>query len=256
MTYLNRTAAILPLDGRWEFALRDRTAWGAIRVPGCWEAQGHSKASEGPAFYRRTVTIPPAWAGQPIFLEFDAVSYACRVSLNGTPVGEHVGLWTPFALDVTTAARPGDDNLLELEIFKPGDRYPMRSSLAGFLPDVATTFGGIWQSCRLATYTHAFRDVTLDPEPDTGRLRVRGQAVASAGGTRRDGGSRGAGGQEVRGPGGGARSTRLVRLTSRWKFPGLPPGRPNTPHCMMWRCSGGRTAESWLKSAAGQASGN
>jgi hypothetical protein len=181
MNHSNRARAVLSLDGTWQFALRDRTAWGAIRVPGCWEAQGYSKAAEGPARYRRTISIPPAWAGRPIFLECDAVSYACHVSFNGTPAGEHVGLWTPFALDVTAAARPGADNLLELEVFKPGERYPMRSSLAGFLPDVATTFGGIWQSCRLATYTHAFRDVMVETEPDAGRLRVRGQAVALQG---------------------------------------------------------------------------
>lgn len=176
-----RIVATLSLDGTWEFALGARTGWAAIHVPGCWEAQGYSKAAEGPAFYRRTATIPADWAGQPIFLEFDAVSYACRVTLNGTLVGEHFGLWTPFALDVTAVARPGADNLIELEIYKPGDRYPMRSSLAGFLPDVATTFGGVWQPCRLVTYTHTFRKLTLDAEPDSGQLRVRGQAVALQG---------------------------------------------------------------------------
>jgi hypothetical protein len=57
----------------------------------------------------------------------------------------------------------------------------MRSSLAGFLPDVATTFGGIWQSCRLRTHTHALRDIALDTDPDAGRLHVWGQAVAPQG---------------------------------------------------------------------------
>jgi len=172
-------AMILPLDGEWGFALGGRGAWSTIRVPGCWEAQGFSKTIDGPAHYRRSITIPPDWAGRPVFLEFDAVSYACRVTLNGIPVGEHLGLWTPFSLDVTAAARPGVENLLELEVWKPGDRYPMRSSLAGFLPDVATTFGGIWQSCRLTSYTHAFRDLKLDAEPDTGRLYVHGSLFTS-----------------------------------------------------------------------------
>ncbi len=170
--------ATLPLDGEWDFALGERAAWSPIRVPGCWEAQGFSKATDGPAFYRRMVVIPSDWADRPIFLEFDAVSYACRITLNGIPVGEHLGLWTPFSLDVTAAARPGTENVLELEAWKPGDRYPMRSSLAGFLPDVATTFGGIWQSCRLTSYTHAFRNLALDAQPDSGRLHVRGKVVA------------------------------------------------------------------------------
>jgi beta-galactosidase/beta-glucuronidase len=76
----HRASATLSLDGEWEFGLGDRARWGVIRVPGCWEAQGYSKTAEGPAFYRRTVTIPPTWAGQPIFLEFDAVSYVCAFS--------------------------------------------------------------------------------------------------------------------------------------------------------------------------------
>ncbi len=178
----NDVAPALSLDGTWDFALGEDAAWETIQVPGCWEAQGYSKHTDGPARYRRGIFIPPEWAGRRIFLEFDAVSYACTVRFNGKPVRQHRGLWTPFALDVTSAAAPGQLNTLELEVYKPGERlssgrYPMRSCLAGFLPDVATTFGGIWQSARLRALTVALDDLLVDADPDTGRLRVRCQVV-------------------------------------------------------------------------------
>ncbi len=175
MSLRNDVAPTLSLDGLWEFQLGDRS--GAITVPGCWEAQGYSKHVDGPARYRRTVALPAAWHGERILLEFDALSYAGVVHCNDIPVGEHRGLWTPFALDVTAAMRCGDENAITVELYKPGDRYPMRTTLAGFLPDVATTFGGLWQPVRLRALTAAIDDLLLDPDLDTGSVRVRAQAA-------------------------------------------------------------------------------
>ena len=173
----NQLAEMLSLDGAWQFSLGESQPWGEIQVPGCWEVQGYSKIIDGPAFFRREVVIPPEWLGKSILIEFGAVSYACTVRVNGSVVGEHRGLWTPFQFDITQSCRPGQANLIELEIFKPGTRYPMRSCLAGFLPDVATTFGGPWQPVSLVALSPGLEDVLVEPDPEKGQVRVRGQIV-------------------------------------------------------------------------------
>ncbi len=178
----NELAETYSLDGTWDFSLGENAPWGTIQVPGCWEAQGFDMLSDGPATYRRDFQIPASWHGKHIQLEFDAASYACTVSLNGTQVGEHRGLWSPFAFDVTAAARCSDSNILEVTIHKPGSygdaqaRYPMRSSLAGFIPDIATTFGGLWQSVRLRAFSIALEDVRVTPSYAAGALHVLSQA--------------------------------------------------------------------------------
>ncbi len=122
--------------------------------------------------------------------------------------------------------------MLELEVWKPGNRYPMRSSLADFLPDVATTFGGIWQSCHLTSYTHAFRDLVLDAEPGTGRLRISGRLPAWQ--------SDLAGTIEITVEQAGQTVAALAcprpqmaRSTSRWTSPISYTGRPNSPPYIM-----------------------
>lgn len=173
----NEAASTLSLNGTWDFSLGEQITWQSIRVPGCWEAQGYSKWIEGPARYRRRFIAPGDWSGLRIFLEFDAVSYACTVWLNGAQVATHQGMWTPFAVDVTGQIRPGEENTLELEVYKPWEKYPLRSSLAGFLPDVATPFGGIWQPVRLRALPAGLDDLLLDPNPETGDVRVRCRPV-------------------------------------------------------------------------------
>lgn len=175
----NTLAPTIALDGVWHFQLGDNAPWQEITVPGCWEAQGYAKQVDGPARYRRQVTIPAEWREGPILLEFDAVSYAATVYCNGQAVGQHVGMWTPFALDITAATQPGAMNTIEVEVWKPtnqlqGGNYPLRTTLAGFLPDVATTFGGLWQSVRLRLGAARFRHLRVDPDPDTGAIRVQG----------------------------------------------------------------------------------
>ena len=135
----NDLSETISLAGMWSFKLGKGSEWGNIEIPGCWESAGYSKIIDGPAFYKHTVKIPETWAGKKILAEFEAVSYACLLSVNGLAAGEHRGMWTPFTIDITSSVRPGEENTLELEVFKPGERYPMRSTLAGFIPDVATT---------------------------------------------------------------------------------------------------------------------
>ena len=175
----NDNARIVPLDGTWDFRLGAGATWSAIRVPGCWEAQGYSKWVDGPAEYRRVFTLPDEWVGSRIILEFDAVSYACTVHINGQEVGMHRGLWTPFAFDITDHVSFGGENLLAVLVYKPGTQYPLRTTLAGFLPDVATTFGGIWQPVRLRAVEHAIEDLRLNAGGETGILSVSGRAVAA-----------------------------------------------------------------------------
>ncbi len=165
----NELAETYSLDGTWDFSLGENAPWGTIQVPGCWEAQGFDMLSDGPATYRKDFTIPGSWRGRQVQLEFDAASYACTVFLNGIQVGEHHGLWTPFACEVTSAARFAESNRLEVIVYKPGSygdshaRYPMRSSLAGFIPDIATTFGGLWQSVRLRALNAGLENMRVVP---------------------------------------------------------------------------------------------
>jgi len=162
----------LSLDGTWEFSLNGQQ--GTIQVPGTWEAQGYPRRTDGPALFHKQVLIPAAWSGQTIQLQFDAVSYHVEAEVNGIPVGVHDGLWMPFAFDVTDAIRPGEMNAIRLTEYKPGERFPMRESLAGFLPDVCLPFGGLWQSARLAAFPGvAISDLFLLSDLQTGEVTVQ-----------------------------------------------------------------------------------
>lgn len=187
----NTLAPTLVLDGPWQCQPGANAPWQEIAVPGCWEAQGVAKTLDGPVRYRRAVDIPADWRDGPILLEFDAVSYVATVYCNGQRIGQHVGIWTGFAFDITAAAQAGATNTIEVEVWKPTNelpsasqqagaqtknngRYPLRTTLAGFLPDVATTFGGLWQSVRLRLGADGFHNLRIDPDPDTGAIRVCG----------------------------------------------------------------------------------
>ncbi|MEP7358194.1 MAG: sugar-binding domain-containing protein, partial [Anaerolineales bacterium] len=144
----NELAHSISLDGVWQFSLGGGP-FREIPVPSAWEAHIADKITDGPAVYRRAFQLPAHWpTKRRVILEFGAVSFDCQVRLNGFEAGAHRGMWSTFQFDVTELVQPGA-NILEVEVYKPGKRFPPRESLAGFLPDVATAFGGIWQSVRL-----------------------------------------------------------------------------------------------------------
>jgi len=164
----------------WDFRLDAETAWRSIPVPGCWEALGVRKDYAGPAWYRVQFTIPHEWNNRRLWLRFGAVSYHCVVYVNGQQVGEHTGMWDAFAIEVTDAVRPGVPAELLVHVEKPASltagpdspsapgRFPLRETLAGFLPYVwGHAFGGIWQDVELiATGQTTIEDIIVRGEPD------------------------------------------------------------------------------------------
>ncbi|HRE26339.1 MAG TPA: hypothetical protein PK954_06875, partial [Anaerolineales bacterium] len=147
MLRVNDNDLLLPLDGDWRFRLGNGPEV-ALTVPSAWEAATGDLLTDGPGLYSREVVLGPEWAGRRIWLEVDAASFASEIYVNDIQVGSHRGMWSPFQVELTGPWRLGH-NTLRIDIWKPGRKYPVREALAGFLPDVCTTFGGLWQSVRL-----------------------------------------------------------------------------------------------------------
>ncbi|MGH2558434.1 MAG: glycoside hydrolase family 2 protein, partial [Thermomicrobiales bacterium] len=152
----------ISLSGEWQFRLNGENGWQPISVPGCWEALGLPKNTSGPAWYRRTLDVPAAFAGKRLWLRFGGVSYDCVVYVNGDEVGRHTGLWDAFDVEITGVARPGETAEVLVRVEKPaslsdGPRsepvpgsFPTDETLAGFLPYVwGHIFGGVWQDVSL-----------------------------------------------------------------------------------------------------------
>ncbi len=147
----NQLSETLSLNGTWQFETPSHS--GTITIPGAWEAQGYVTDV---ATYRRTVEIPAEWSGARIYIRFDAVSYLSTVTVNGQPVGDHEGLWAAHEFDITDAARCGEANEIAVAVRKPlaqdSGEGSYRTTLVGFIPYVATTFGGLWQDVTLIAH--------------------------------------------------------------------------------------------------------
>lgn len=153
------------LNGNWEFEFDDADAglaenWaGAARkfsrtivVPYCFESRksGIGDTSFHPwVWYRRTFSVPPAWAGMRVWLNFGAVDYQAMVWVNGRVAGEHTGGSTRFRFDITPLLKAGE-NVVTLRAFDPptdrsiprGKQYWEPKSRSIFY----TRTSGIWQS--------------------------------------------------------------------------------------------------------------
>nr|WP_231706426.1 sugar-binding domain-containing protein [Arthrobacter sp. zg-Y40] len=104
----------LNLNGYWQYAVTPAAeqeppdTWaGQILVPFSPEAPlsgvGRQLQPDQALWYRRTVRLPEGFAGERVLLHFGAVDQSCTVTVNGIPVGGHVGGYLPFTLDVTDA---------------------------------------------------------------------------------------------------------------------------------------------------------
>jgi beta-galactosidase/beta-glucuronidase len=158
---LERTAW-LNLNGEWEYAIRDRgqaepeTFDGKILVPFAVESSLSGVQKEvnekQELWYRRTFTVPAAWKGQQVKLNFGAVDWRTDVFVNDVLIGSHQGGYTPFSFDITPFLKGGTQKLT-VRVWDSTDK--------GFQPVGKQTLNprGIWYTA----VTGIWQTVWLEP---------------------------------------------------------------------------------------------
>lgn len=119
--------------------------WEVVRVP-----ESHERTAEGSAWFRLDFRIPQQLGreGQRILLRFVRVRHYARVFLNGQQCGENWGQRAPFEVDVTSAARPGKANRLEVWVHSLS---PEHAAPGTVIADPQT----MYRLCALAGYREA-----------------------------------------------------------------------------------------------------
>jgi beta-glucuronidase len=114
-----------------------------LMVPGDWNSQEQALFFyEGTVWYQRDFTLHKQ-PGRRYLVYFGAVNYRAIVFVNGQPVGEHEGGFTPFQFDVTGAVKDGDNFI----VVKADNRRERDN-----IPTLNTdwwNYGGITRSVRL-----------------------------------------------------------------------------------------------------------
>ncbi len=143
-------------------------------------------------WYKRAFTLPSAWSGKRVKLNFEACDYRTTVWLNGKRVGDHLGGYTPFSFDLTDFLIPGENQLV-VKAFddvrsgeQPAGKQSQRLHSYSCLYRRTT---GIWQTVWLepvaedyiVKYTvlsnadsgEAFVKMELNRTPDQGMITLR-----------------------------------------------------------------------------------
>lgn len=177
----------LCLNGEWQFEIDNANSGlerglvhkelkDHILVPFCPESElsgiGNKDFMQA-VWYRRTVTIPDAWAGQHILLHFQACDYDTTVWVDEIEVGRHRGGFTPFTCDLgpatgtkTIVVRARDDHRPAQPRGKQSQRY---ADWGCFY----TRTTGIWQTVWLEPVPHfSLRRPRITPDIANSTLRL------------------------------------------------------------------------------------
>ena len=86
------------------------------RVPASPGGPGNGYFPGGLGVYEKTFSVPAAWQGKKILLEFEGVYMNCTVRLNNQLVGRHPYGYTSFHCDLTPHLRYGTDNTVKVQV--------------------------------------------------------------------------------------------------------------------------------------------
>jgi hypothetical protein len=89
----------------------DDSSWDNIGLPHSFNLPTfvNAKFYAGYGWYRKHFTVPDSWSGKNVFLEFQAAFDQAQIYVNGTKVGEHIGGYNGFSIDITSAIKTGDN---------------------------------------------------------------------------------------------------------------------------------------------------
>ncbi len=108
---------------------------------------GYAGKLSGKYVYEKNFMVPSEFVKPRILLHFGAVDQQCRVYVNDTLVGEHIGGYLPFTFDISDVIARDENNSLKVEVIDELDEtypYGKQSKKPGGM--WYTPISGIWQS--------------------------------------------------------------------------------------------------------------
>jgi beta-galactosidase len=89
----------------------DDSSWSDIGLPHSFNLPYflNAKFYAGYGWYRKHFTVPDSWSGKNVALEFQAAFDQAQIYVNGKQVGEHIGGYNGFSIDMTSAIKTGDN---------------------------------------------------------------------------------------------------------------------------------------------------
>ena len=167
-----------------------------IAVPSSWnEAYQDLFNYFGLAWYVKRSYVPQSWQGQRIFLRVGSANYFGTVYVNGQRVGSHEGGHLPFAFDISSLVKWGEENVFAISVENElrKTRVPsgnMTSGVASFGGYPSTTFdffpfAGLHRPVVLYSVPQSFiEDVTvvtgIEGVEGTVKVNVRVNGAATA----------------------------------------------------------------------------
>jgi len=145
----------LNLNGEWEYAIQEKEPAsfdGKILVPFAVESSlsGVQKAvdEKQELWYKRTFTVPAAWKGKQILLNFGAVDWRTDVFVNDIFIGSHQGGYTPFTFNITPFLNSGGAQKLVVRVWDPTNHgfQPRGKQVLDPNSIWYTAVTGIWQT--------------------------------------------------------------------------------------------------------------
>ncbi len=173
------------LNGVWQFQTTTASSsvpvgqnlTGDILVPFPVESaiSGVMQTKTPYVWYRRTFTIPTAWAGKRTILNFGAVDYQATVYINGQSVGSHKGGYDPFSFDITPQLTASGAQEIIVGVYDPtndgGQPRGKQSNSPNGIMYTSTT--GIWQTVWLEPVsTVRAQDIKMVPNIDNNTLQL------------------------------------------------------------------------------------
>ncbi len=91
--------------------------WQSVGLPHSFSLPYYRSESfyTGYGWYKKSLNIDEKWLNQTLTLEFDGVFQVAEIYLNGKKVGKHSGGYTGFTVDISDAAKAGE-NLLAVRV--------------------------------------------------------------------------------------------------------------------------------------------
>ncbi|HEX3967487.1 MAG TPA: glycoside hydrolase family 2 TIM barrel-domain containing protein [Edaphobacter sp.] len=135
-------------DAKWERVVIPHAN---VRLP--WHSFD-DKEYEFVSTYRRRFKTPAAARGKRVFVDFEGAMTASTVWINGVPLGEYKGGYTPFSFELTPHLRANGDNVLVVQLDSTE-----RSDIPPFGNEIDyLTFGGIYREVTLRIVPSIYLD--------------------------------------------------------------------------------------------------